>query len=160
MYIDLIIECPKGFTPIIGEYLKKGLSKYVTFDEDKKPTGLGNGINKFYPTVPTFETPGLVYLRLKEEIYEELVAKDFKSFNILIDCKATGETTVVNEVSITKSIYQKIQEDKEAYEIYCKYSKYEEEFLKDEDGEIIKNEYGENVKDPRFGTIKKIGQFA
>ncbi|MFZ5760933.1 MAG: hypothetical protein ACOY32_15055 [Thermodesulfobacteriota bacterium] len=139
-YYDAIVACPTGFAPLLNEMYVRGLSRYIEWDDTNTiPTGIGGGLHRFYPAVPTFDTPGLAYIRAYQEIIEELAVIPWESMQILAVCSA-GE-----------DIYALIEADPGLLAVYGQYVEAEPELI-EADGEIITN--------PNYGQLKKIGVWA
>lgn len=184
-YIDAIIVTPNGFAPALMELIALGLGDYVKMDEESgQPTGL-NKLSRFYPQVPTFFAPAILYVRGYEHDINTLlidsndpenpVDRFFENFNILVKCAAAGELIETGETdvdgnAITRriNIYEKLQADPEALATYQEYI-FHPELL--EDGtpnpklqESIEISDGEGnlitVPNPQYEPFRNMGTWA
>ncbi|MFZ5770717.1 MAG: hypothetical protein ACOY4W_04750, partial [Thermodesulfobacteriota bacterium] len=139
-YYDAIVACPTGFAPLLNEMYVRGLSRYIEWDDTNTiPTGIGGGLHRFYPAVPTFDTPGLAYIRAYQDVIEQLADIPWESIQIFAVCPA-GD-----------GIYAIIEADQELLAVYEQYAGVEPELVEVE---------GEMVTNPNYGQLKKIGVWA
>jgi hypothetical protein len=106
-YYDVIITAPAGFSGVIAEMVTKGFTQYITYNDDEQATGVGNGINRFYPTSGSFDTPSIAYLRMYESIYNELNLVSWQQVNVLAAGPAgTDLYEIIKNDPIKKAEYQ------------------------------------------------------
>ena len=137
-YLDAIIYAANGFAPVIQEFITKGLTQYVRFDEDGTPLGLGFGINSFYPD-ETGTTASVACVRAKGDVAEMLLNTDWTSLEILAVCPADQD------------IYEVLQADPIALEKWNAIVQWPE-YIEDEDGNLVPN--------PQYGTFRPLARWA
>jgi hypothetical protein len=143
MYKDAIVECPKGLGAVTMEFIQKGLTKFITFDDQGQPERIEGGIN-WFAFVPDAASPCLAYLRAEEHIIAELQSLTWDNVNILAVCGLHGDYDPITET--WQDIFELIQDNPTAlatYENYC----YEPKL-------IDKN------TNPLFGQFKVMGRWA
>ena len=137
-YVDAIIELNNGLANLVSEFLADGDTLYlVVKDEDGSPTGLN--LSSF-PLNKDLNKKRLVYIRVKQNVADLLLSKNFLNKKILAICPAGGP------------IYDILQEDSKALSIYNKYCFYPELTEDGEDGAITPH--------PKFGEFRILGRIA
>lgn len=148
-YVDVLLDCPNGLGQVVQEFIDKGLTRFVVFDDEGQPVRIANGVNRTFTAARNdWVSPCLIRMKVHEDVYQLLKEADFKKVEILADC-FPGETDP--ETGERLDVYAKVKKDPEKLarylERYC-----EPDTILDGDGNEIPN--------PKAGEFKAFGRWA